>query len=246
MRIMSDLLDSTVLQELKKHPPRYFRSDKLDWLNSTIRKVKGGDLPDSLAVLTERLQSGFSHIRAYHGCRPVSIASYKEEGIKASDISALEQEAYRIFPDRSRVEKALREWNKDGDLAYPNHNRGRVFFCVDLRELVEQCGQYLLYGSEFLLCLASAVNGHDVLRRRGSATAIECDVPIGWMPYAFQTELAGELLREICERSCDKRYQPDMFEFGFYIQRTLPPENIVGFLHPSGIPNYHNRNVRED
>ena len=37
-----------------------------------------------------------------------------------------------------------------------------------------------------------------------------------------------------------------MFEFGFYIQRTLPPENIVGFLHPSGIPNYHNRNVRED
>jgi hypothetical protein len=242
LRLLDDLIDESVFAELKRNPPRYFVGDNLGWLDGAIERAKGIIQPDIRTTLSERLSHHYQFIRAFHGCRTDSIRPYREHGVRPSDPSALYQIALSLFSDKGRIDAAM----KDIGVWYPDYNRGKAFFCLQMEELVEQCGHYLLYGSEYLLCIANRVGEPEVLRRRGRATAIECNVPIGDVSPDDIRELAGDILREIFERYCDRTYQAEILSFGFAITTILAPKNIVGFHFPTGIPNPHNYQMRED
>jgi len=246
MQLLKDIFDRTVLDYLKDNPPRYFVADDLSWLDDAIAAAKNIPEANAHQILTHRLPTAFSYVRAFHGCRPESLESYRSHGVRPCDPSQLNEEAFRIFSDRLRIEKAINAWATEGLMSYPEHNRGKVFFCLNKEELVERCGHYLLYGSEYLLSLAGAVGGHQCLRNRGRATIIECNVPTTWLDEDYLQCLTGEMLREVCERFCLSKRSKGIGSFGFPIKRALPPELIVGFSHPTGIPNPRNRGIRED
>src|SRR5271155_5330584 len=79
--LLADLVDKNVLDELRKNPPRYFVADNLEWLDRAIQKVKSIADSDICATPIDRFSSHYQFVRAFHGCRPESIESYKQHGL---------------------------------------------------------------------------------------------------------------------------------------------------------------------
>lgn len=247
LHLLADLIDRSVFDELKRNPPRYFVDDNLSWLDAAIERARGIMQTDIKTILSERIPARYQFIRAFHGCRTNSVQPYLENGLLPSDPSALDRIALEIFSDRARVEAAMQDVARpDSGGSYSDYNKGKVFFCLQMEELVEQCGHYLLYGSEYLLCIANRVGQPEALRKRGRATVIECNVPVAEIEADDMRCLSGEILREIFERYCDRTYQPEILNFGFAITTALQPSNIVSFHYPTKIPNPHNYHMRED
>ncbi len=247
LRLLADLIDENVFAELKRHPPCYFVSDDLTWLDEAIQRAKGIFQPEICGTLLERLPRRYQFIRAFHGCRTDSQQSYLEQGLLPSDPCDLNRIAFEVFSNKQRVEAAIQDLvEKSLGSSYPDHNKGKVFFCLQMEHLVEDCGHYLLYGSEYLLCIANRVGEPGALRRRGRATAIECNVPIKDIPVGYLRCLAGQILREIFEKHCDRTYRTGILNFGFHITTTLEPKSIVGVHYPRPIRNPHNFSRRED
>jgi hypothetical protein len=247
LRLLSDSIGENVFAELKSNPPRYFVSDKLKWLDDAICKVKGIAESDICTTLLQRLPGGFGFVRAFHGCRALSVHSYWKKGILPSNPNSLNRIARRIFSNKERVEDVIKNLaTEEYGSSYRNHNEGKVFFCLQMEHLIEECGHYLLYGSEYLLSIANHIHEPEVLRRRGRATVIESNVPTKDIPPDFLYCLAGEILREIFERQSNDTYESEVLDFGFPIVAALSPENIVRLHHPTGIPNPHRYHIRED
>lgn len=247
LRLLGDLIDEKVFNELANNPPRYFVSDKLDWLNEAITRAKGTVEPDICTTLLQRLPRHFGFLRAYHGCRTESSQTYLMQGVLPSDPSALNGIARDIFSNKERVEDAIRDLAKEEyGSSYREHNADKVFFCLQMGHLIEDCGHYLLYGSEYLQAIANTIGEADTLRRRGKATIIECHVPMKDIPPEYLYCLAGEILREIFEEYCNEGYEPEILHFGFPIVTKLEAKNIVCVHHPTGIPNPHRFRIRED
>jgi len=100
---------------------------------------------------------------------------------------------------------------------------------------VQSCGQYLLYGSEYILAIGS---------RR--ATVIKCRVPIEVSPMNYLRCLAGEVIEEIFERELDPEFRSLEINFGFPTKENIAPCLIVAFHHPRGIPNHPKGMMLED
>jgi hypothetical protein len=240
--LLADLVDKNVLDELRKNQPRCFAADNLEWLDRAIKKVKGIAYSDICATLIDRFSNHYQFIRAFHGCRPESVESYKEHGLLPSDPALLNKLAFQLFPQK---EKAVEAVIKDLEKCHECYE-GKVYFCLQLEELVEDCGHYLLYGSEHLGAIGIRIGEPQVLRQRGRATAIECNVPTVDISAAFKKCLIGQILKTIAVKYCLRLRTPKYIDFGFFISRKLEPENIINFHFPTGIPNTNNYRIRED
>ncbi|MCE0483308.1 MAG: hypothetical protein LV479_03610 [Methylacidiphilales bacterium] len=245
-RILKEHLDDKVISRLREIPPEYVVSDDLSWLDDAVAEVKGFR-PDTKAQLASGLKQHYQYLRAYHGCRPVSLDSYRQLGVRPCNPSELQAIARQIFKNKEGVEEAILHLASSSRfLSYEEHNSGKVFFCLTRRELVEFCGHYLLHGSEYLQAIACRINESHVLRERGKATVIECDIPIGDMDTRTISELAGVMLERIGYGLL--RWPPETISSNFGLSITVPlaAKNIVAVEHPTGIPNPHNYNIRED
>ena len=201
----------------------YFVADNLSWLDEAIKEARHLSDVDILSILVDRLPLRYPFIRAFHGCRPDSIESYREHGLLPADPHKLQEIARQMFGDTERINHTFQKMS-----SYGKQSAGKVYFCLEMDELVERCGHYLLYGSEYLLCIADGVQ-RDALRRRGRATIVECNVPTHDIPKVYLECLAGEILREIFEKYADRTYRTQIIGFGFHITSRLGADNIVGF-----------------
>lgn len=245
LHLLNDFVDKAVLKEVRKNPPRHFASDNLEWLDRAIRKIKGIPFSNIHTALIEQFPTRYQFVRAFHGCRPVSIESYKEHGIMVSNPAVLNDLAFQIFQNAERIESAIKDL-KTNSPSYPDHNQGKVFFCLTLEEFIEDCGHYLLYGSEYLGAIGFRIGQAETLRRRGRATVVECNIPMTDISGEYIKCLMGEILRVILRKYCLRFPGPNHVDFGFHISRNLDPQNIVGFHFPTGIRNSHNYSFRED
>jgi hypothetical protein len=234
--ILKDHVDADVFAELRRN---------LAWLDNTVAKVKGYH-PNTKALLAEGLRTRYGFLRAYHGCRPVSLAPYYEKGLLPSSPAELQIIARSIFSNSEGIEKAIVDLANDDRYSYEEHNSGKIFFCLTPEELTEDCGHYLLSGSEYLQAVAVRVNQQHVLRSRGKATLLECDIPMENIGDEWTLCLAGEILQQIGEGFLRQPLGSAGSSFGFWTAVPLLPENIVGVTHPTGIPNPHNYQIRED
>jgi hypothetical protein len=245
-RIMGEYLSKDVVACLRAHPPRHVAADNLDWLDDAVQRVTGYR-PNTKAHLADGLIKHYQFVRAYHGCRPVSLNSYRKGGIVPSNISDLQAIARQIFKRKEGVEEAILHLASSSRfLPYEQHNSGQVFFCLTRSELVELCGHYLLQGSEYLQCIAVRIDENHVLRKRGKATVIECDIPIGDVDPRTISAIAGYMLERIGDGLLRRFPESSGDSCGFSIEVPLAPQNIVSIGHPTGIPNPHNCMIPED
>lgn len=117
----------------------------------------------------------YTHIRAYHACRPVSIQKYLINGIQVIDRAQLLKESLlRIkldFIDEKEIKKKFNEsWKELGDI------HKRVWLQINKKELLTYSGHYLIYGSEFINALATELGCKSSLKKVGIPTIFHCDI----------------------------------------------------------------------
>lgn len=226
------LLTPAIERELALKGPKCW-SDDMTWIPGHEHLV-----PEFIGTLT----SHYTHFKAFHGCRPMTLSSYYRNGLTGQDsekIFALFRELY------SDVASADLDAAIDRFSDRCARERGAVWLVGDDRELVQEYGHYVIQGSELLMALAAALghssSGEDYrfrLRNSGIPTVLEVDIPIEL--------LGGDDLQEVAKMVLSEWGQTVTgLELGFLsspcyvVRRPIPPEFIEGHKHPGTIPDPH-------
>ena len=167
--------------------------DDFDWLKKTQ-----GILQFEVECVVELLADALSFAAAqtYHGCRTADARSYHRDGIRRNDPAVLADEVRRIMREEDRlahlrpvIEQRLRDfdgWDRD---------TGRLYLAMDDRSLTNCAGQYLIYGSEWILCVLG-FEAHETLRRRGIPTILAVSLPLSMVTSHEREQLAETMLQE--------------------------------------------------
>ncbi len=167
------------------------------------------------------LSGEYTHIRGYHGCRPISIDNYYQNGIKPIEKEFAKREAiFRLCDQWITEEKVIDRFNKSWDAL--KHPHKSVWLTYSENEFFDVSGHYLIYGSEFLCGMAAQLFCQPNLKRLGIPTIFHCDIPLQNIPEAY---LSG-INQQICMRDSSG---------GFRVYGEVLAEEIVGHSHPKTI-----------
>lgn len=148
-----------------------------------------------------------THLRLFHGCRPLDVLSYYEKGILVMSLDELARQFREIFSDHppEALEHAISK-------VMPRDEEWRVDTAIDLRFLIKHASHYIVHGSETLNAFAvylPSINGEDPRKRLknvGVPTALVIEAPIGEVDYQTLEELDDKLAllaekgtREACD-----------------------------------------------
>ena len=238
--LLSGYVDEEVVAYFRVHPPEFIVSDNTSWLDKIVRIVKGVDV-DVKYELSWLLTSYYEAFRAFHGCCPLDISTYYKKGIvrlNSSEYNQIAREHFLSgnFPEilESDLMAAIEDMKTD-------NREGLVFFEAHEKMLLQHCGHYMLYGSEYLVGIAATLSRRDrldyrrTLKRRGTPTVFVCDVPFKLIGFDTILELSGSVIEVLFEKILDPSYKHPQSGncFGFPIHYDLPPESIVGHYHPN-------------
>ena len=208
----------------------------------------------AVSALAAALPRLYDRVRLFHGCRPVDVTSYYTCGIKPLDRTHANAAAYTTFlagafPELTRadVDAAIEEVG--------SHLReDRVYFCFDGRELVEYCGHYLIYGSEYLFGVGASLmrlrrrrdgrspDYREALKRIGIPTLLIVDLPLALLRRSTVREIAEALLDGVglTQGVADEALREAPADrSGFWTDQVVPPAHIAGHTHPESIPDWH-------
>lgn len=196
---------------------------------------------DAHSRLAEKLPHIFSEVRVFHACRPVTLSSYYEHGLMPLDSSEMSRIARALFLE---ADTSLKEehFQDAVDKLQPDGREGHLYVALDDRLLIRYCGHYLIYGSEFLCCVANQLSeftGVDYtswLKRRGRPTMIVASIPISELSVSKLKQLAGEMCREVASDAACEHAKTGLVDFSFSGCISIPPNHIHDHYHPAVIP----------
>lgn len=240
------LLTPELIAILERRRPKCW-SDVMDWLP---------DHDDVVPEFCDRMSSFYTHFKAFHGCRPESLSSYYEGGLRGQNADSIIQKFRQLFADvpLADLEKAI-EKMKHREFS----EKGKTWLSGDDREMVRDFGHYIINGSEYLLALAASLgtgqDGEDYrfrLRTIGIPTVLEVDIPIDLIPPVQKLEVAKMILSEWGQLRTKRPL--GMSSSPCYVVRSdIPAECIRAHYHPARIrdahhyvPTYVNKTVRCD
>lgn len=222
-----DVLKSEVREHVRKSRS-YCDSDDQSWL------------PDAgvQPAFTEAFTNYYKGIRAFHGCRPLNVETYIQDGLFGHDSERLKREFLQRFP--SVPEAVVREAAKELDLARQSEIQ-KTWFVLTEKELIERFGSYVVHGSEYLAVLARNVCLHmrdidyfEALQKNGYPTIIEVELPTQYLPAPQVEAIAKEVLSawgaKITRRSTSPPAVPSVS-----IRQPLEPRYIAGHTHPNEV-----------
>lgn len=163
----------------------------------------------------------YTHIRGYHGCRPRTVKSYYQNGIVPIEEDMAKQEAMLRLKNKWNTEEKVRtvfeeRWSK---LISPDDS---VWLTFSKEELINRCGHYLIYGSEFLCGMAADLGCQSILKKIGIPTVFCCDVPFDNIPEVY----LKSIIQNIESRDGSG---------GFRVYDKILPSEIVDHIHPKYI-----------
>lgn len=167
------------------------------------------------------LQKQYSHIRGYHGCRPLSLDTYYKNGIvPINKNDALKLALYLLNNDRISEDKIAGVFNSHWSSLMDSQKY--VWLTLKRDELIDHCGHYLIYGSEFICGIAAELFCQERLKK-GVPTIFHCDVPIEKIPLDY--------LEDINERI----QSGDGNNCGFKVFGAINSDEIIKCEHPTKI-----------
>jgi hypothetical protein len=241
-RLAPEVFNERVASHLRAPPHVDLFSDDFRWLRHAVKCTGGPDIEEVCAHVRDAItvEAGFTHLRAYHGCRPQSLDSYRQDGIVPLNAERAQHEFREIFSIANFPELSAADLDTAIANARIENRQDRVFFEANRAHLLGSCAHYLLYGSEYILTLANDLGRRYAtrLKQLGTPTLLTCDVPLSWMNRDIQLGLAGNLALAYFERARDVDFDHVNVSrglFGFEIFRALPPDHIVAASHPTGL-----------
>ncbi len=252
--LLGDVMDQEVMERFRANPPEHRQASNLEWLHITTAngsRVYGPYLKRTLAA---RLNSRYTSVRAFHGCRPRDVSSYLHKGLLPFDSHCFAREArahfVRYMGDAGVVAEGAADLEKELDrilsqAAY-SYKDGEVHFCVDSRYLTDVGMPYLTYGSlsmlavAFQLTRATGIDFKTKLRQDGKATLLVCDVPLRMISQETRECLGEAIIQEIFEDLLAEDVltpprQPRLTQLCFAIKEHLPRQCIADYYHPQHV-----------
>ena len=190
----------------------------------------------------------YSHIRVYHGCRPVDVQSYYRDGIKpCEEMREIQIDRFReIFLSGDYPELTEEMLQKSIEIADNHPHAPGVHLCIDDNCMIEWYAQYLIYGSEYLCGLVSNLPVENVekyravLRGIDKPTFLVIDLPntIDFVKDYDVCKILDRMLRQWVYNIAHNGTKTGTFDFGCVIMKALPPEYICSHFYP--------RKIRDD
>ena len=246
-KMLGDVLTDAVREQFKRNPPEYVVSDDLTWLNDIVLAATGREI-EMKSLTAERLAREYRAFRAGHGTRTDDVGRFYEHGLRRLQADEAEAIARDIFltPEFGWItEEKLQAAIDDIDArGVAGGREGRLYFCADESSLITRnggCGHYLVYGGEYLYCLAmravDTLSAQAALKRIGRPTMFVCDIPMTIMRPATLGEFAGSILEFIFCELIGQQAHALSPGAGSALSLTvdLPGEHIVGHYHPARI-----------
>lgn len=234
--ILDDLLNVGAVHRLRLLPSDDFYDDDMEWCSSVLREFSN-DEETFFYCLKPALET--HSLRTFHGTRTGNARSYLNEGIRLHDRTKLEQHIRSLVSNHQTLHGLTEHLDDLFEKSENFTDQGRCFVIVDDRVLIEECGQYLLGGSEFIQGIIGSELARIVLED-AVPTIIEIDLPLVSVPStqlrAFVRKLVGEWLRLLHR----PRAAPRPLDFSFCLSEPVPPEWIVGHKHPSVVNDPNN------
>ena len=208
--------------------------DVMDWL-------PGHD--EVVPEFCDRMSSFYTHFKAFHGCRPDTLASYHENGLQGQSAVSILSKFRLLFSDvpQDELEQAIHKM-KHREAS----EKGKVWLSADDREMLKDFGHYAINGSEYLLALAANLgtghNGKEDYRLRlrtiGIPTVLEVDIPVDLVPPLQKHALAKMILSEWGQLRT-KRPLGTSSPPCYIVRTDIPADCIRAHYHPSKIPDPH-------
>ncbi len=146
-------------------------------MNYTLNK-KVFILDDLLKAGVESVDiSTYTHIRAYHGCRPIAIDDYYDKGILPISAESAENDVIIRLSGNGVTDEKIIEMFEDEWFSVDNIHK-KVWLALSKDELLGTCGHYVIYGSEFNYVVAAKLGIQEQLTKVGFPTIFACDIPI--------------------------------------------------------------------
>ena len=208
--------------------------DDSDWLDALERHVQ-----PSVEALIEGLAYDLAKakLRTFHGCRVPDAGVFHREGLRRNDPAELEALARRLVAEdddlawmRPTIEAMIAKFDDR------ERDTGRLYVCADERPQLDHSGHYLLFGSEWLQCLLGW-SAHGALKRYGTPTVVEVDLPFDWASEGTRREFARHLLQEWTRVSVMAETFSPALDFSVILRWDIPAEMVVGHSHPRVLKN---------
>lgn len=235
--LLDDVIDDNVRQAFLEFPPEYVVSDDLGWLDKIVLQVKGEEW-DTKELLAGRIWGYFRAFRAAHGTRLNTTDSIYTDGLKPLESEDFHTKARKIFLkgafpelEEAHLQTAIVDVGTET-------REGHVYFEASEQFLINYCGHYMIYGSEYLAAIAAHLKGHQdyrkILKSIGKPTIFVCDIPLEILSDYTILEFAGCALAKIFQELLDgEEFEPeDDFGSSLSIRTCLLPEYIAGHYHP--------------
>lgn len=178
-------------------------------------------------------------LRVYHGGRVEDASCYQRNGLLRSSPEILDERVRQIVREeeglawmRPDLDRKLAEWPKR------DRDNGWLHVCIDDRIQYDDCGHYLLYGSEWIMAFLGP-SAWPALRRRGVATMVVFNLALDQVSASCRGELAEALLQEWVHATVKRRDWTPERDFTFSLQFDLPPQTYVGHSHPAVLTDAH-------
>lgn len=243
-RKLHEILGSSYFRTIKANADKIkYRDCEEAACNLFLHKISREEL---LRDLMQEFSKYFSWVIAYHGCRAERVGSYYENGIIPLSPFEAQSKFRKLFQpvaSSEDIDKAIASVSTET-------REGAVYTVLDDRVFYESSGHYLIYGGEYLYCLAIHLPGYrkngDILKNQGKATVIVCKLPFSLIPDL--EDLTRFILADYFFRIAHKRDEVFISHFGIYFFREkIHPKFVVAHYHPARISDpFNHRAVWND
>ncbi|WP_294131710.1 hypothetical protein [Sphingobium sp.] len=232
---LSDVLRPGAVDRLSAVESSELYDDDSEWLELVLGEFSGNEKA-FLELVDQALE--WSRVRTFHGTRTADARSFTHEGIRLHDRPKLEAEV-RSLVAREPTLHGMAD-RLDEAFARTAHliDHGRCFVVVDERVLIEECGHYLLGGSEFVQGILGPQAARSVLSDC-APTVIEVDLPLSRVPPSQLREFSRTLVGEWAKILRRPRAEPRYLDFSFCLQEPIPAAWVAGHFHPLAVHDPH-------
>lgn len=173
----------SVIESALSSESHYVLGKILSELGISIEFVKSKELLSLRQRCSEHFKGIYTHVAAYHACRPTNIESYLSEGIIPANMEELIEKAKILFNDADAVTEAVKDMESQ-HFDYFDHGREKIGFMMSRTESLKSGhSHYLEYGSELFQYIANRIGEWAVqkLSEQGTPTLFKCKLPISWL-----------------------------------------------------------------